>query len=178
MFEPNQRIYHDKWKTEDNADNLRKLRKITDLKVPLASDVPESWSAEILALVKLWEGQHGIEVNTSSIFRSYNVGFFESLRNAYYDIKSFAFSKNRHKKYYIERAISRVKVLLIRKIFGKIINSYSKPMLRITQIKEKWGSLRVYYNVVNCANPKYVEDMIEYDIKRVGEELVKKGVYY
>jgi len=187
MFEPNERIYNDKWKTEENKKISKKLNNLLEVKVPLHCQVPLSWAKEISDLIKLWEGQHGIVYTQEIYFNSYRVDFdLKSLKTLYYDLKNFFFNRkqpskltgNDWQKHAFKRSLKAPLVIIYRKIVGRFLNFKNKPTLYISQIKEKWGLLTVYYTVVNCTNPKYIEDMIEYDIKRVSEELIKKGVYY
>ena len=49
----------------------------------------------------------------------------------------------------------------------------AKDYLRITEVKEKWGKLRIYYSFVN--NPKYEQNKWIEDIDRLFATLEKES---
>ena len=56
----------------------------------------------------------------------------------------------------------------------KILNDHNaNNYLRITQVKEKWGKLRIYYSFVN--NPKYEQNKWIEDIDRLFATLEKES---
>lgn len=56
----------------------------------------------------------------------------------------------------------------------KILNDHNaKDYLRITEVKEKWGKLRIYYSFVN--NPKYEQNKWIEDIDRLFATLEKES---
>ena len=58
-------------------------------------------------------------------------------------------------------------------IYGKLYNKVMKPKIFLGQVKEKFGTLRVYYN----AEP-WVQNYVEEQIQELEVKLANKGAYY
>jgi hypothetical protein len=63
--------------------------------------------------------------------------------------------------------------VISRNIEGSIYNWYRKPVVSIQQVKEKYGTLRVYFSARD-----EVEAEIDYEIEKLEVRLARKGAYY
>ena len=180
MFEPNDRIYHKKWETPELIKIKKRLTRKLEIMVPLNCSIPLSWAEEIEDLLDLWENQHGIAYTKQPYWNSYNYTYKEILLRFWQELKRYIKnpkSEFSDRKLWLYRAFRPVVGKPIRYLFGKFWEAYRKPTLHITQIKEKWGTLRVYYDLSPRSHHSE-KSMIEYDIKNIGEKLTKKGVYF
>jgi len=184
MYEFNDRIYDKKWQTKENKEYAKKAKSFLELRAPLYSRVPDSWAKEVYELLMLWEKQHGITITDSKYFNSYDHSFsFKGLKIAvlayfrYLKKKPTKFDPDKKQALWDLKRDLAIFTVLFRKTLGKLINIRKKPGIHITQLKEKYGRLVIYWEATNKQDELFIKDMVKYDIKRVSEELTAKGVY-
>ena len=149
MFEPNIRIYDKKWDTPENLKYKKKVMNKLLLKSPLYPTIPASWAKEIYNLLELWESQHGISYPKTACYKSMNLTFIGRLKRTFYNIKHLIKNPKKRNLQDVLNDFKAIAYLSFRLTIGQLINKYSKPRpsLNIIQVKEKWGTLRVYFDM-------------------------------
>jgi hypothetical protein len=185
--------YDKKWETKENQKALDLLdKKYFDMS-ECSPSCPVSWAPEVLALMDLLDKELGIAYNTSTL-RAYRpqgninewfiVGPWKSAASAFRSHFLEAPPEWRKKKYSpmekVERVISAfmhpirygLRCLRILKV-NPILNKFKKPKLFLSQVKEKYGSLEVYFS---C--PDVYEEWVDKEIRKTEMKLAIKGAYY
>lgn len=187
----NEVTYDKKWDTEENIRYQKKCMKILEPRARCMSDVPRAWAKEVYQLLNFINKKYGIQYDLSS-FRGWRVDQrvfvllvkkpFMSLTHNYNRVpdhlKKYYTKKPLHKKILsnIENAISNISQgisILYRDVIGSIYNKLRKPQVRIDQVKEKYGTLRVY-----CSASPEIEEEIDRLIKSLEVSLCYKDAYY
>ena len=70
---------------------------------------------------------------------------------------------------YFSVGLKRIKVVYINRLLNKVL----KKKIQLSQVKEKYGSLTIYFN-----SPEYLNDYIDKEIKKTEVKLALKGAYY
>jgi len=179
MRELNSRMYGKEHTNTNSEKYKKKAEKILKTKAPLHCRIPHSWAEEVYKLLKVWEDQFGIVHTQRETYDSFNneryiYNFLVELRNI---IKH---PNSKGMRYAFIKQLKSSTTIIYRKTFGKIIDHYKKPILHITQLKEKYGRLVIYYKIEGkgvCGNGSVFESIVKYDIDTVREVLQSKGVH-
>ena len=192
----NEVTYDDKWNTPENRKALEKLQKKFFDKSYAYPDCPVGWAPEVLELLETLEKEFGFEYNTGTM-QSYFIqggalnhflidpfkGLYHAVRFNFIDkpVESWEI-KNRNKPLFerlkkvldgfihpISYGIRAFRIIRINPILNKI----KKPKLRLDQVKEKYGTLRIYFS-----SPDYLEEYVEKLIAQCEVKLAMKGCYY
>ena len=181
--------YHEKWDTLANNAALKKLdEKFFDRSV-CSPHCPVGWAPEVLEMLEYIDQKYGIARNTSTI-RAYRITntMFELFFKAPFNGVVYALkTKEDYKKrqYSFKQRLSRAKGELVRtltyarkafmvKYVNNLINKVLKPEVELSQIKEKYGYLTLYFYV---ENPEYKKD-IDRLVRETVIKLATKGAYY
>lgn len=197
----NEVTYHEKWNTPENKAALEELNRLYFDKSGCSPDCPLAWAPEVLELMNLIESELGIEYNTSTM-RGYRiqgnpkdwflinpfVNLIESFRN---DIMKAPTDWSQPRGADGERpklsVVARFKRFLCSpftafsygfraikiKHINAILNRIYKPKVELAQIKEKYGSLRLYYG-----SPLVYKEWIDREVRKTEIKLAMKGAYY
>ena len=185
----NEATYHEKWQTDANKIALKKMEKYLS-RSECSSDCPLSWAPEVLELLTELDKELGIARTDSTsngfLITGNPVTWFvtDPVRAFFYTVhltlKDGLYFKNKsslNKVIYCFNVYARnflsgfykVKVRCVNPILNKVL----RPKIRLTQVKEKFGSIRLYY----YAPPQYVE-YIDSKIRDLEIKLAMKGAYY
>lgn len=178
--------YHEKWDTMKNNAALKRLdEKFFDRSI-CSPRCPVGWAPEVLELLERLDKEFGIARNTQTI-RAYRVddSMFELIFKRTFNNVKYAFKEiRRNKRYTLKKRFQDArkelvgsfnyasKVFMMRYING-IINKVLRPKVVLSQIKEKYGYLTIYFD---CA-PEH-EDYINGLVREVTVKLATKGAYY
>lgn len=149
----NEITYDPKWDTEENRRLANLVMKFIYQRALCMSDVPLSWAKEVNELI-------------TAIHKRYRIAYELSSWNGYYI--NVSLSK-------IIRATGLYFAIFKRQIIGTLYNKLFKPQVRLSQVKEKYGQLRVYFDVIG---PNDIENDIDILIRQTEIKLAKKGAYY
>jgi len=181
--------YHEKWDTMENNAALKKLdEKFFDRSV-CSPHCPVGWAPEVLEMLEHIDQKFGIKRNTSTI-RAYRVTntMFELFVKAPYNGVMYALRTKENRKnepYTLTDRLNRAKVELFhtltyaRKAFmvkyvNGLINTVLRPKVELSQIKEKYGYLTLYFRVDNDEYKEYINKLQ----REVVIKLATKGAYY
>lgn len=179
--------YHEKWDTLENNAALKKLdEKFFDRSI-CSPSCPVGWAPEVLELLERLDKEFGIARNTQTI-RAYFVdkSLFELFIKRTFSETLYAFKlrERRGKVFSFKERVKRArvqagesvtyarKVLMMRYVNG-IINKVLRPKFQLSQIKEKYGYLTLYFH----CEPEYKE-YVEGLVREVTIKLATKGCYY
>lgn len=189
-------FYHHDWKTKENEKAYDKLESLFFERSHSYPGCPIGWAPEVLELLQRIDKELGIERNTVTI-NSYHVRntpfdwfikdpflsaynrftyIFFTPKNEYeqkYGLRKFSLLKKLAQivssfMYPITYGIKAMKVLYINPILNKI----NRPRFRLDQVKEKFGTLTIYYTA-----PAAFEQWIDDEIKKTEIKLSLKGAY-
>lgn len=191
--------YAKKWDTEENEKWQKKVEDRFFDKSICSPSCPAAWAKEVYELLSKFDDEFGIMWNTETI-RAYRVQgkwyylltvgpFIEPLLALYHNMIGYRNSKSSWTKEYWSKAS------LSKKIFGAldrfahsysygrrvfrvqviapIMNRIKKPKFVLSQVKEKYGRLEIYFQA-----PSYLEEYIEHEIAKTQVKLAMKGAYY
>lgn len=185
--------YHDKWDTMENNAALKKLDNKFFDRSYASPHCPVSWAPEVLALLERLDKELGIERNTSTLRAYYPQGnwkewfitgpvkgFFKSIKRNVFTpqpswsktprtIKSATLNIVEDTLHSIGYGFRCIKILKINPIINKIL----KPKLHLSQVKEKYGELVIYFS---CA--PYYEEYVDELIRETELKLAVKGAYH
>jgi hypothetical protein len=181
--------YHEKWDTLENNAALKKLdEKFFDRSI-CSPHCPPAWAPEVLEMLEHIDQKFGIKRNTSTI-RAYRISntMFELFVKATYNNVTYALFKEQDRKgnkYSLKERLSRAKEELFRtltyarkafmvKHVNGIINRALKPQVELSQIKEKYGYLTLYFHCENAEYKEYINKLV----KETTIKLATKGAYY
>jgi len=153
--------YHEKWNTPENCAAKAELEKKFLPRSHYAPSCPIGWAPEVLAMLSKLDSEFGIYRNESTIN-----GYFILPRNIYRTILNLVQHPIRTMNYISNTA--KVHYL------NPVLNRLLKPKIRLDQIKEKYGALRVY----TTTNNRFLDDYIDECVKEVEIKLAIKGCYY
>lgn len=181
--------YSEKWDTVENNAALKKLdEKYFDRSI-CSPSCPVGWAPEVLEMLERINNEFGIARNTQTI-RAYRVDksmleliFKTTYVNARYALKTVK-DRREGKVYSIKERVQRAKDEAIesleyaRKVFmmryvNDLINKVLRPKVVLSQIKEKYGYLTLYFN-----SPPEHEAYIRGLVREVTIKLATKGCYY
>lgn len=194
--------YAEKWDTPENRAALKKLESKYFDKSGCAPDCPVAWAPEVLELFETLDRELGFIHNTSSIRGYYIQGTLKDWfvtdpwKNMFRSVKSNFFSEKpptvrvrtatnlTYRKKTIGERIAAVCESFMHSIkygiraskvkyLNPVRNKYSKNKISLGQLKEKWGSLTIYFNA-----PAAFDDYIEDLIRKTEIKLALKGAYY
>ena len=199
----NQVTYHDKWNTPANNAALKELENLIFDKSGASPSCPVSWAPEVLELFKTLESELGIAYNDSTMrgyylqgnltnwfltqpiknfFEAFNSNFLKTPKERIYDEKGKWTGNHKVRPFF-----TRVKSVFLAvhhslgygrrafrvKYINPILNKIYKPKIVLGQVKEKYGSLRVYYS---CS--KAYEGWVDEQIAMCEVKIAAKGAYY
>ncbi len=194
----NKVTYDEKWKTAENQAALNELRKRYFHRSMCAPDCPLAWAPEVLELLNTINKELGIQFNESSM-GGYHISpitpsyiFLTPLKNAFtafkirfiqiHDPDSHQFKKFKDMSNFallqevVESALHPIKYSLNAmriKYINPYLNKILKPKVHLSQIKEKYGELTIYFSCPD-AYEKYIEDLI----RKTEIKLSIKGAYW
>lgn len=172
--------YAEKWDTMPNNAALKKMAdKFFDRSV-CYPHCPVSWAPEVLELLERLDKEFGIARNEQTIkarypeLSLYKYLFVATFNNAKYTLTK---SKDKDKVLKAKESIKRdlqyaLKVFNVR-YTNPILNKVLRPKIHLSQIKEKFGYLTVYFQ----CDEKYKE-YINNLIYETTIKLATKGAYY
>lgn len=181
--------YHEKWDTKENNAALKKLtERYFDYSV-CSPSCPVSWAPEVLALFEELDKKLGIRRNEETIqgYRVVRTMFQLAIVAPFSDVKHALKTKtswNNKETYSIFQRVGAAKTKLIysltyaRKAFmvkfmNARLNKLSNARFSLSQVKEKYGYLTIYYNVSD-EDEQYVKNLID----ETEMKLAIKGAYY
>jgi len=181
--------YHEKWDTMENNAALKKLdEKFFDRSV-CSPHCPVGWAPEVLEMLEHIDQKFGIKRNTSTI-RAYRITntMFQLFVKAPYNGVVYALKTKENRKnepYTLTDRLKRAKDELLRtlayarkafmvKHVNSIINIVLRPKVELSQIKEKYGYLTLYFHVDNDEYKEYINKLQ----REVVIKLATKGAYY
>ena len=192
----NEVTYHKKWETDENRRWQRKAAKLC-ARSSLYASIPLAWSKEIYELVKDIDDKFGIRYDLTT-YNSYRIDYKTLPKQLfYYPVKEFfstvkslwkdAFNPSKHAARRHPTVLSRWKYtlfggrhsylggwyILFRFVRGSIYNWWRKPQVSMTQMKEKYGYLTIYWSA-----PNWIENYIDEQETNAVIKLIKKGAYY
>lgn len=156
--------YSKKWSTPDNVGYNDRLQKYL-YKTDCSSDCPLAWSKEVLELLETIDKRWGIAYGTRA-YGGWKYGnffirlFVNPLRDLFMGVNPFI-------------DLSRSVKLLFQLHYRIAYNFIFRPKVQIQQIKEKYGTFRLYYYV----NDPYIDKWIEDEICVTEIKLAQKGAY-
>ena len=173
--------YNKKWDTPENKEYNRQVYDILKDRTMCFSDCPLAWSKEVLEFLVELDKEFGIGYNApyELSLRSYLNKFFESFKifveklSIYEtlpdDIMTIQIKKFKkffdHQKFHFKRFYMTYK--------RRLVNKIQKPKIYLSQVKEKYGRLEIYFSA-----PEYIYDYIEKKKKEVEVKLAVKGAYF
>lgn len=185
--------YDKKWETEENKMWLKKLDEKYFDRSYASPDCPVGWAKEVFELLEMFNNTLGIEHNTSTLRAYYPQGSFKdwfiidpfkSAWNTF--VRQFFKPKPEYqsKTYNTTEKLQKVVSSFLHpfgygfrcvrvKHVNPILNKILKPKLRLSQVKEKYGSLTLYIDV----EPAF-ENWVQTEIKKCEIRLSLKGCYY
>lgn len=180
----NEVTYHDRWDTEENKVYRDKCYRLIRGKTLCMSDIPLAWSKELYELLSYLDKEFGLGYNPPFIFQLTLKNFFNSFVR--YPIKHFfkkPFIYPETKDVPLERIKRRFNSFwwtlscnwtrLVIDLKRRVVNKIRKPKVFLSQVKEKYGTLRVYYG---C--PEYLDKHIDKLIRGVEVKLSLKEAYF
>jgi len=192
----NEVTYDKKWDTENNKALRKKVLDFLGPRSGCVCDVPAAWAQEVSWLISWMNSKFGIRYELSTHFGYFvDRNFFKllfvnpwmSLTHNYSRIPEHLKRYRTRKVWYkafaknISSAYSELKhslKIIKRQIVGRLHNWRKDPTITISQVKEKFGSLRIYYSINDPVNQKSIEEDIEFHIKSAEIMLSQKGAYY
>lgn len=191
----NEVTYDKKWDTFMNKKYQKQAMELVQDRSYCCCDVPLAWAKEVNELLQEINNKYGIQYNTIS-YRGYTYtrNLVELLIKApfkalfyYHTVKDWEISYAERKgkptpkggyrvKKNIEGFVHSIKYafnVIKRNTVAYFYNKFRKPQVGISQVKEKYGELRVYFSA-----PGALDDVIEDMIRRTEIKLSKKGAYY
>lgn len=189
----NEVTYDKKWDTDENKIWLKKLEDKYFDRSYASPSCPVAWAKEVFELLELFQAELGIEYNTSTLRAYYPQGSFKDLfiidpfRGACNTFISQFFKAKpdyQRKTYNTTQKLQKVVNAFIHPIgygfrcirikhINPILNKILKPKLKLSQVKEKFGSLTLYIDA-----PDAFEKWVEEEIKKCEIKLALKGCYY
>jgi hypothetical protein len=192
----NEVTYNEAHDTHENLDARLKLENKFFDRSECAPSCPNAWAPEVLALLDYLDKEFGIARNTTTIAGYYPRGNWystlfgvESIKSAFqtfhfyflkrHDKESKDILRKRSLGYKLRAVLDSFLgtysygVLLFKlQVLNPLLNKILKPKIRLGQVKEKFGSLRVYYTA-----PDYLQEHIDEEIRSTEITLAVKGVY-
>ena len=192
--------YNDKWETPENKAALEKLEQKYFDNSYCSPSCPTAWAVEVLALMELLDKELGIERNEQTLRAYYPQGtmvdwfvinpwrgLFRAIRSNFFEKAQVRDRKSEKHEYRSKTLAERIasiwstythpykygiKVLTVTKL-NPILNKINKPKLRLSQLKEKYGSLTIYFEA-----PEAFEEWVSQEIRKTELKLAIKGAYY
>lgn len=181
--------YHEKWDTMANNAALKKLdEKFFDRSV-CSPSCPVGWAPEVLEMLEHIDQKFGIKRNTRTI-RAYRITntMYELFIKATYNNVMYALrtKENRKKEPFtladrlkkakdeLFRTLTYARKAFMVKYVNGIINAVLRPKVELSQIKEKFGYLTLYFHVDNPEYKEYINKLQ----RDVVIKLATKGAYY
>lgn len=185
--------YDEKWETEENKAAYEKLDKKYFDRSYASPSCPTAWAPEVLELLETLDKELGIERNTRTLRAYYPQGsfgdwFFKSpIKDAFSTFKRHFFEPKpewQKKNYSLFEKLEKVAGAFTHPIgygfrcikilhINPILNRIFKPKLALSQLKEKYGRLTIYFNA-----PEAFEDWVNNEIRKTTVKLAMKGAYY
>ncbi len=171
--------YAEKWDTMANNAALKKVvDKYFDRSVCYPS-CPVSWAPEVLELLERLDKEFGIARNEQTILARtpdlplYKYLFVATFNNLKYNLTKAKTNKVLNAKKSLKRDLRyALKVFNVRYV-NPILNRVLKPKIHLSQLKEKFGYLTIYFQC-DDEYKEYINNLIyETTIK-----LSNKGAYY
>jgi hypothetical protein len=185
----NENIYSDKWITPESLKAYREASKYLD-RSSCMSHIPYAWASEILDLMVYIDTNFGIArethtdelmIKTSDVLDCILSILFYPVKEIFVNFTNEIKSPNSNRSsllkmrliyrnyvYSIGYGLRRSRLTLV----NPFINWFLKPKVNLLQVKEKFGTLRVYFS---CTVP--IDDCIEMAIKETEVKLSVKGAY-
>ena len=145
--------YADKHDTPENQAALAVLRKKFFPRSECCADCPPAWAPEVLALLEDIDEEWGIARNETTL------GGYTPSELAFWKVVL----KNPRYAYRLAQ----------QRFINPLINRILKPKISLGQVKEKYGTIRLY-----ISGPEYITEYIEKLVRKMEIRLAQKGVYY
>lgn len=190
--------YDERWNTSENRKYLRKLEDKYLHRSECSASCPVSWAKDVHDLFEHLNSEFGIAYNETSIdgfmikgslikdiFIRPIVGFMSSIYSAL--IKPY-FSEDYVSTYYRKMSLSSRIGVALRAFYYPIeygarsimcmtiyplLNKIRKPKIVLSQIKEKYGELNIYFTA-----PDWLKEHLDLKIRETELKLAMKGCYY
>lgn len=195
----NEITYADKWNTPENLAALKKLQRKYFDKSECGPDCPVAWAPEVLELFEKLDKELGFRHNASTIRGYYVRGnllewfIVSPFKSFFSSVHAQFFSENK------KRLDRKTGALITKTLKDKVVNvveatfhpiqygyralkmRFVNPLLNkifdkkisLGQLKEKYGSLTVYFS---CAD--VFDEYVEREIRKCELKLALKGAYY
>lgn len=184
--------YDEKWNTPENLAAVKQVEDKYFHKSVCAPSCPASWAPEVLDLLNLFEKELGIQWNESTIRAYYVKGnlyewllkdpvlsaisafkhHFIEPKSEYYKDKGLVYKLLAPIKGFFSRYAYAKNAIRVRYV-APVMNRILKPKFALTQVKEKYGRLEIYFNA-----PEMYEPWIEKEITKCQIKIAMKGAYY
>lgn len=187
--------YDKKWETPENIAARAKIAKKFFDRSLCCPDCPVAWAPEVLELLETLDKELGIARNTQTMggYHIHKGGLFIQPFMAGWDEFKNTFIVARDPDSYVAKSLAKQSILqrLKRPIaaylnsvqyhvksfkithVNSLMNKILKPKVHLSQIKEKYGELTVYFTS-SGAHEEYIENLI----KTTELKLAIKGAYY
>jgi hypothetical protein len=190
--------YDIKWDTKENLKALKEVERKYFHRSVCYPSCPTAWAPEVLEMLDYLDKEFGIMWNEQTIMayqpqgKWYFLFTVEPILNVLRAIKSnflrFKFKEewdreHYKKKTFKKRVSSVVNSFLHAYTYGHnvfrvqvvapIVNKIRKPKIQLSQLKEKYGRLELYFSA-----PDYLESHIEDVIAKAKVKIALKGAYY
>ena len=149
----NEVTYDNKWDTKKNK-HYKDLAMEFANRGALPRDIPLSWAREVYFFFCKLDKEFGLRYDTNHYRSRTMPGFFTLLKMLF---------KNREE----------AKEVIKKKVYGTYYNLRYKPKVHVSQFKEKFGYVRIYYDAPEDIKPK-----IEKYIHNLEISLMRKGAYH
>lgn len=189
----NEVTYNKKWETEENKKALQKLESKYFDRSECSPGCPLSWAKEVLELMETLDKELGIRYNESTmrgfVIKGSPLDWFivEPFNGVVRAFKHTFYVPKYGEKSFTKRIATLPKRVLdnfchsigygFSSISAKYINKYKnklfKKRIQLSQVKEKYGELRLYFNAGSA-----FEEYIENEVRKCEVKLSMKGAYY
>lgn len=195
----NEVTYADKWDTPENKAAAEILDKKYFDRSICSPSCPVAWAPEVLELLETLDKELGIQYNEqtirayrvegnlwewfitsplSNMWHAFHYRFLKAHEedSRYYKKNIAGVSSMKRLKEVLSAGLDRIKygIKATRVTYiNKHLNKYLKPKLTLSQIKEKYGDLVLYFN---C--PPAFEDYVENLVRKTKIKLAVKGCFY
>jgi hypothetical protein len=194
----NEVTYDKKWNTPENEAALKKLDKKFFDKSECSPSCPVAWAPEVLEMLETLEQELGLKYNESTMrayyiqgtpFDHFVTGPFKQAWSVFHSQfletidpeKTWALAaREKPVMYRLKRVVDAglhsirygFRALRITRV-NPILNKIYKPKVRLSQIKEKYGSLNLYFSSADCYE-QYIESLVA----KTEIKLAMKGCYW
>lgn len=190
--------YDNKWETPENLKALKQVERKYFHKSVCYPSCPTAWAPEVLEMLDYLDSEFGLRWNEQTIMAYYPRGswyyllsvkpFVNLLSSIHNNFFRFKFNNDWDREYYKNKTLKKKLSNIFSSFFhsyaygrnvfrvqviAPIVNRIRKPKITLTQLKEKYGRLELYFSA-----PDYLEEHVEYVLAKAKVKIALKGAYY